>query len=78
VSEKGMSSMILGSVIAQYTPTFKRRMGKHCCIKCMYVSSERESIVLQCAFKLNSVLAMAETWDLKGSALKGIGGFSPD
>jgi hypothetical protein len=37
--------------------------------KCTSFSSERESIVLQWAFKLNSYLAAANTWHLEGSML---------
>jgi hypothetical protein len=41
-------------------------MGQHCPIKCTAFSSERENIVLQWAFKLNSGMAAAETCHLKG------------
>jgi hypothetical protein len=40
--------------------TFNRQTEQHCPNKCTSFSSERENIVLQWAFKMNSVLATVE------------------
>ena len=45
-------------------------MGQHRPIKGMPLTSERENTVLRWEFKLNSGLAAAKTWHLKGCMLK--------
>jgi hypothetical protein len=50
--------------------TINRWTGQICPIKCTSFVPEWENTVLQWAFKLNSALAAAETWYLKGCMLK--------
>ena len=45
-------------------------MEQHCPIKCTSSLFERESFIPQWVFKLNSTLAAAKTWQLKGRMQK--------